>query len=111
MTFQSVLYSFLQLFNEFSFALSYRHSSALSFALSYPYSSALSHTLSPEFFLPRLKSFRIHGNSSFQSRIFRKSMLIPVRQDNTPEPLLKGGADQYARALRRLLSLWFRKVV
>lgn len=107
MTFQSVLYSFLQLSNEFSFALSYRHSFAFSSAFSYP----LSHTLSPEFFLPRIKSFRIHGNSSFQSRIFRKSMLIPVRQDNTPEPLLKGGADQYARALRRLLSLWFRKVV
>ena len=53
MTFQSVQYSFLQLFNEFSFALSY----ASNFALN--------HTLSPEFFFPRVKSFRIHGNRSF----------------------------------------------
>ena len=104
MTFQSVPYSFLQLFNEFSFAfsyplssalssaLSYPYSSAFSSALSYPYSSALSHTLSPEFFLPRIKSFRIHSNSSFQSRIFRKIYADPrFRQDNIPEPIAKEG--------------------
>ena len=106
MTFQSVLYSFLQLFNEFSFALSYSLSSALSFALSYPYSSALSHTLSPEFFLPRIKSFRIHSNSSFQSRIFRKIYADSrFRQDNIPEPLQKKAAQfRYTGGLRGLLS-------
>ena len=114
MTFQSVLYSFLQLFNEFSFALSYPLSSACSFALSYAsnfalnyalssarsfalsYASnfALNHTLSPEFFFPRVKSFRIHGNRSFQSRIFRKIYADSrFRQDNIPEPLQKKAAQ------------------
>ena len=90
MTFQSVLYSFLQLLNEFSFALSYPLSSALNSARSF----ALNHTLSPEFFFPRVKSFRIHGNRSFQSRIFRKIYADSrFRQDNIPEPLQKKAAQ------------------
>ena len=94
MTFQSVQYSFLQLFNEFSFALSYPLSSARSFALSYASNFALNHTLSPEFFFPRVKSFRIHGNRSFQSRIFRKIYADSrFRQNNIPEPLQKKAAQ------------------
>lgn len=69
-------------FNEFSFALSY----ASNFALN--------HTLSPEFFFPRVKSFRIHGNRSFQSRIFRKIYADSrFRQNNIPEPLQKKAAQ------------------
>ena len=94
MTFQSVLYSFLQLFNEFSFALSY----ASNFALN--------HTLSPEFFFPRVKSFRIHGNRSFQSRIFRKIYADSrFRQNNIPEPLQKKAAQfGHTGVLRGFLS-------
>jgi hypothetical protein len=78
MTFQSVPYSFLQLFNEFSFALSY----------------ARSHTLSPEFFFPRVKSFRIHGNRSpknSHARMKTEACTSPPRKTQYTSRLGKDG--------------------
>ena len=89
MTFQSVLYSFLQLSNELSLALS----SARSFALNY--------TLSPEFFFPRVKSFRIHGNRSPKNSHAR----MKTEACTSPRPAKHSTLPGWGKTVRQRASL------